>query len=146
MNLARQLMTLQCFYSGAYFTAGLVSNTPKSHFNKACIYSEQYVMANVIWVWQADSSSSTWFTEVFVLVLCICTIVGTELDFWEHKAMLWYQEWMWLCAPRLKWRFSVFNHRKELFIEMGIWTFSCTVMKCVWVKWSPLNHNPKSIL
>lgn len=84
-------MTSQCFYSGAYFTAGSVSNTPRSHFNKACIYSEQCVMAHVIWVRQADSSSSTWFTEVFVLVLCICAISGMKLDFWEHKAILWYR-------------------------------------------------------
>lgn len=32
----------------AYFTAGLVSNTPISHFNKACIYSEQCLVTKVI--------------------------------------------------------------------------------------------------
>lgn len=131
-----QLMTSQCFYSGTYFTAGLVSNTPRSHFNKACIYSEQCVMAHVIWVRQADSSSSTWFTQVFVLVLCTCTISGLL----RAQSNPVIPEWMWLCAPALKWCFSVFNHRKELFLsEMGIWTFSRTVWWNASLKWSPIN-------
>lgn len=150
MNLPRQLMTSQCFYSGAYFTAGLVSNTPKSHFNKACIYSEQCVMANVIWVRQADSSSSTWFTEVFVLVLCICAILGTKLDFWEHKSMLWYRSECDYVHPDWNDGLVSLITENSFFYWNGNLDFQPhSVMKCVWVKWSlinPMYHNPKSIL
>ncbi len=128
MNLACQLMTSQCFYSGAYFTAGLVSNTPKSHFNKACIYSEQCVMANVIWVRQADSSSSTWFTEVFVLVLCICAILGTKLDFWEHKAMLWYRS---ECDyVHLDWNYGLVSLITENSFFLLKWEFGLSAAQC----------------
>lgn len=145
----RQLMTSQCFYSGAYFTAGSVSNTPRSHFNKACIYSEQCVMAHVIWVRQADSSSSTWFTEVFVLVLCICAISSMKLDFWEHKAILWYRS---ECDyVHQDWNDSLVSLITEnsFFYWNGNLDFQPhSVMKCVWVKWSlinPMYQNPKSI-